>query len=104
VANFEESNPAAGYLGIVIALCFWFSVFILEYMGSTRLFRAPVRKVLSDYAYPVSIDNMQTRLSSMLMIETRLQQSSGLDFHTSPAVSKMPTFHVSPSHDPSIRL
>jgi hypothetical protein len=59
VANFEESNPAAGYLGIVIALCFWFSVFILEYMGSTRLFRAPVRKVLSDYAYPVSITTSQ---------------------------------------------
>lgn len=53
MANFEESNAAAGYLGIVIALCFWATVWWLEAMGGTILFRPYWRKLLSDYAYPV---------------------------------------------------
>ena len=57
VANFDEpgANPAAaGYLGIIIALCFWATVWWLEGMGGTILIRSPVRKVLSDYAYPIA--------------------------------------------------
>lgn len=53
VAQFDESNSAAGYLSIVIALCYWFTVYGLELMGGTIYFKPQVRKVLSDFAYPV---------------------------------------------------
>ncbi|KJX96911.1 hco3- transporter family protein [Zymoseptoria brevis] len=54
VSNFDDSTPAAGYLGIVIALCFWATVWWLENMGSSTVFRPWMRKVLSDYAYPIA--------------------------------------------------
>ena len=54
VANFDDSTPAAGYLGVIIALCFWATVWWLESIGGTRLLRPYWRKLLSDYAFPVS--------------------------------------------------
>ncbi|KXT04267.1 hypothetical protein AC578_7892 [Pseudocercospora eumusae] len=54
VANFDQSNLAAGYLGIIIALCFWATVTWLENMGDTILFKPYYRKLLSDYAYPIA--------------------------------------------------
>lgn len=55
VANFDEPGGAAGgYLGIVIALSFWGTVWWLEKMGGSVFVRPWVRKLLSDYAYPVS--------------------------------------------------
>lgn len=54
VAQFSESNAVAGYLSIVIALCYWFSVYGLELMGSTIYFRPWFRKAISDFAYPIA--------------------------------------------------
>ncbi|WPG99464.1 putative transporter [Acrodontium crateriforme] len=54
VAQFPESNSAAGYLSIVIALCYWFTVYGLELIGGTIYFKPSVRKMLSDYAYPIA--------------------------------------------------
>lgn len=54
MALFDESNTRAGYLGIVIALCYWFTVAALEKIGETVLFKPQIRKFLSDFAYPVS--------------------------------------------------
>lgn len=54
MANFSESNAAAGYLGIVIALSFWATVYGLEKMGDTILLRPFIRKLLADYAYPIA--------------------------------------------------
>jgi boron transporter len=56
VAQFyqEGSSWTAGYLSIVIALCYWFSVTVLEMMGGTIFFKPWIRKMLSDYAYPIA--------------------------------------------------
>ncbi|EME50061.1 hypothetical protein DOTSEDRAFT_68794 [Dothistroma septosporum NZE10] len=54
VANFDDSTPAAGYLGVIIALCFWATVYWLEKQGDSILFRSFPRKLLSDYAYPIA--------------------------------------------------
>lgn len=55
MANFDEPGGAtAGYLGIVIALSFWATVWWLEGMGGSILLKPWMRKLLSDYAYPVS--------------------------------------------------
>ncbi|TKA28607.1 hypothetical protein B0A50_02934 [Salinomyces thailandicus] len=56
VAQFYErgENLPGGYLSIVIALCYWFSVYVLELMGSTHYFRPWVRGLLSDFAYPIA--------------------------------------------------
>lgn len=55
VANFDEPGGAAGgYLGIVIALSFWATVWWLENMGGSILMKPWMRKLLSDYAYPIA--------------------------------------------------
>lgn len=54
VSNFDGNSPEAGYLGIIIALCFWATVWWLEGMGNTILYRSYWRKLLSDYAYPIA--------------------------------------------------
>ncbi|KAF2771797.1 hypothetical protein EJ03DRAFT_325439 [Teratosphaeria nubilosa] len=56
VAQFYEdgSSWTAGYLSIVIALCYWFSVTVLEMIGGTIYFTPVIRKLLSDYAYPIA--------------------------------------------------
>jgi len=54
VAQFNESSYSAAYLSIVIALCYWFSVQWLESLGGTIYFKPWMRKLLSDYAYPIA--------------------------------------------------
>ncbi|KAF2722817.1 hypothetical protein K431DRAFT_311505 [Polychaeton citri CBS 116435] len=56
IAQFDEGGAtlAGGYLSIVIALCYWASVYFLEFMGSTKMFTPTIRKLLSDYAYPIA--------------------------------------------------
>jgi hypothetical protein len=54
VSNFDDSTAEAGYLGIVIALCFWATVWYLESLGSGTVFKPWMRKLLSDYAYPIA--------------------------------------------------
>jgi len=56
VAQFSESTPTAAFLGIVVALCYWFTIYLLELMPATKVFNPAIRKFLSDYAYPVSND------------------------------------------------
>lgn len=53
-SQFYESSGRAGFLSCVIALSYWFTVYHLENVGSTRLWRGWMRKAISDYAYPVS--------------------------------------------------
>ncbi|GAB7338502.1 hypothetical protein MBLNU457_5253t1 [Dothideomycetes sp. NU457] len=53
IAQFPESTPAGGFLSIVVALCYWFTVYMLELMPNTTVFTPTIRKFLSDYAYPI---------------------------------------------------
>ncbi|KAK5114841.1 hypothetical protein LTR62_001998 [Meristemomyces frigidus] len=50
----DDGNPRAAYLGVVIALCYFFSVWALESIGGTILFTPNIRKLLSDFAYPIA--------------------------------------------------
>jgi hypothetical protein len=54
VDQFNNGSLPGGYLSVVIALCYWFTVYGLELMGSTIMFRPYIRKLLSDYAYPIA--------------------------------------------------
>lgn len=54
VDQFNSGSLSGGYLSVVIALCYWFTVYCLELMGSTIMFRPFIRKLLSDYAYPIA--------------------------------------------------
>lgn len=54
IAQFYESTHEAGFLSIVVALCYWATVYALEMLPHTVVFTPVTRKVLSDYAYPVS--------------------------------------------------
>ncbi|KAI5205320.1 hypothetical protein E4T39_03112 [Aureobasidium subglaciale] len=52
IAQFDESSQAAGFLSIVVALCYWATVYALEMLPHTVVFTPVTRKLLSDYAYP----------------------------------------------------
>ena len=54
VDQFNSGSLAGGYLSVVIALCYWFTVYGLELMGNTIMFRPYIRKLLSDFAYPIA--------------------------------------------------
>lgn len=55
INNFSGGlNDAAGFLTAVIALAYFVTVYVLEFLPSTSFFTPTTRKVLSDYAFPVS--------------------------------------------------
>ena len=54
IAQFTESTHEAGFLSVVVALCYWATVYALEMLPHTVVFTPVTRKLLSDYAYPVS--------------------------------------------------
>jgi len=53
IDQFNSSTYTAGFLSVVVALCYWATVYALEMLPRTILFTPTIRKVLSDYAYPV---------------------------------------------------
>lgn len=53
VNEFEGGN-AAGYLSCLIAILYFGTVYSLERIGSSTLWREKLRGVLADYAYVVS--------------------------------------------------
>lgn len=54
IDSFVAADPRAGFLSIVIALCYWATVYGLEFVGTTALLTPSVRGLLADYAFPVS--------------------------------------------------
>ena len=60
VAQFDEGiggeagKRQGGYLSCLIALAYWFTVYMLEKMGSTTHTRSWFRKAISDFAYPIA--------------------------------------------------
>jgi len=53
VSIFVDGTLAQGYLSVVIAICFMLTVYGLEFVGSTTLFKPWMRSILADYAYPI---------------------------------------------------
>lgn len=49
-----EGNPA-GYLACLIAILYFGTVYSLEKMGSSTIWKGGVREILADYAYVVSL-------------------------------------------------
>jgi hypothetical protein len=56
VAQFYEDagQITGGYLSIVIAIGYWATVYVLEYMGKTTMLKPWIRKSLADFAYPIA--------------------------------------------------
>jgi hypothetical protein len=48
---FQESDFDGGYLSIVIAICYFASVYGLEKLGGSTLFTPGVRSILADYSF-----------------------------------------------------
>ena len=53
VGELESYGPSDGFMSVVIALMFFFMVYVLEMVGNGIWFRPGVRGLLGDYAYPV---------------------------------------------------
>jgi hypothetical protein len=52
--GFYDERYTNGFLGVVVAILYSLTVYFLEKMRGTVLFKPVVREFLSDYAYPVS--------------------------------------------------
>ena len=50
----EAGRRQGGYLSCLIALMYWFTVYMLEKVGSTTHTRSWFRKAVSDFAYPIA--------------------------------------------------
>jgi len=53
VAEFTTYDSTQGYLSCVIAILYFGTIYSLEAIGQSTLFRPWFRGVLADYAYPV---------------------------------------------------
>ncbi|KAM5360160.1 hypothetical protein ACJA88_014922 [Fusarium oxysporum] len=49
--EFNQGGPAAGYLACIIAILYFATVYALEKLGSSTVWKAGVRSILADYAY-----------------------------------------------------
>lgn len=54
IGEFETDGPRKGFAGVVIALLFFFTVYVLEMAPKGTWFKPSIRNLLGDYAYPVS--------------------------------------------------
>ncbi|KAL8657420.1 MAG: hypothetical protein Q9226_001934 [Calogaya cf. arnoldii] len=53
VAEFTSFNPTQGFMACVIAILYFGTIYSLENIGSSTLFRPWFRGILADYAYPI---------------------------------------------------
>ena len=77
IGEFESYGPTDGFMGVTIALLFFFTVYVLETVGRGIWFRPVVRNLLGDYAYPVRQVNQGKKRT--LLKHDRLLQYSGPD-------------------------
>lgn len=54
IDQFNSSTSTAGFMSVIVALCYWFTVYALELLPVTIVFTPTIRKLLSDYAYPIA--------------------------------------------------
>jgi hypothetical protein len=82
--GFYDQRYTNGFLGVIIAILYSITVYLLEKMRGTILFTPSVRDFLSDYAYPVS-NLCFPRPSSFSFASLPLQISFGFlcDIHCS---------------------
>src|SRR5689334_9048429 len=60
VNEFDQEGSAAGYLACIIAILYFGTVYGLEKLGSSTVWKAGVRTILADYAYVVRIESSQS--------------------------------------------
>ncbi|KAL6714803.1 hypothetical protein ACLMJK_007063 [Lecanora helva] len=54
IGEFESFGPTDGFMSVTIALLFFFTVYVLELVGTGIWFRPWIRNFLGDYAYPLA--------------------------------------------------
>ncbi|KAF2222880.1 HCO3 transporter family-domain-containing protein [Elsinoe ampelina] len=85
VDEFVSNNARAGFLAVVVALCYWFTVYCLELVPQTIIFTPAIRKLISDYAYPIAT----LFYTGFVHIPGPLKDTNVLKLPTAPAF--MPT-------------
>ncbi|KAL8815416.1 MAG: hypothetical protein Q9223_005440 [Gallowayella weberi] len=58
IVEFERYGPRKGYLGVVISLLYFFTVYNLQSIGQGTWFKPWIRDFLGDYAFPVNIASL----------------------------------------------
>jgi len=55
IDQFNSSTATAGFLSVVVALCYFVTVYGLELLPGLSYFTPTIRKLLADYAFPVGV-------------------------------------------------
>ena len=53
--EFYDDHPTNGFMSVMVAILYTLTIYLLGNLDLTILFNPAVRRLLSDYAYPVSI-------------------------------------------------
>ncbi|PGH11478.1 hypothetical protein AJ79_04853 [Helicocarpus griseus UAMH5409] len=53
VSEFSSHGPTDGYLSCTVAILYFATIYALERLGSSTIFKAGFRGLLADYAYPI---------------------------------------------------
>ncbi len=65
----SEGGNAAGYLACVIAILYFGTVYVLEKIGSSTLWKEQLRGVLADYAYLVSLSPFHSPYRTLIIAQ-----------------------------------
>ena len=99
IGEFETYGPRIGYMDVVIALLFFFTVYMLELVRGSVLFTPGIRVLLGDYAYPVR--NPFNLFWIHTLSISSYPRSFGLASPTFQANSVRPMSPNYPTHAPS---
>jgi hypothetical protein len=60
VSEFTARDPVDGFMSCLIAILYFGTIYALEGIGQSILFRPWFREILADYAYPVCFPTLST--------------------------------------------
>lgn len=94
VNEFSTHGHDGGYLACVIAILYFLTVYGLQKLGSSTIWKSSIRGFLADYAYPVGILCYPSHFCSLFSVDgssgvtnmVSLVLSSGLVLRTFRAI------------------
>lgn len=104
ISEFTTRGHTAGFMSCMIAILYFLTIYGLETIGTSTIWRPAFRGFLADYAYVVCVEPEYARLAfNVTHTCHRSGQSSGWDSHTFLVRSRQRISRVSLSVEPFIQ-
>jgi len=97
VSEFTARDPVDGFMSCLIAILYFGTIYALEGIGQSILFRPWFREILADYAYPVCFPTLSTTgLCQLLTVGTQIGTIFWVGFSHIPGPLKSTNISVLP--------